>query len=280
MSEVRDSSRPGWFILGVLALVAFLGGCASNQATSNNYNAQFASGRYSEAYENSSKVALSMKAIDRDQASLVAGLSARALGRKDDAKHWLTPLTFNADPAITGKACVALGAIAHEEGRNKEAADLFTKAGNRLSGDDAAHALMCAGDSLTALRKPAEATEMYEQAKAKVVNDQQLRVEIGDRLAGARSASAPKASSSKPIPAKGTIGGRYTVQTGAFSTLKKAKTEAKKYVSQGSTKAIPITDSSGKKLYAVQVGRFSTKQDAEMVRRSVGHGAIVAQVVD
>ncbi len=124
MPEVRDLSRPGRFILlGVLALVAFLGGCASNQATSSNYNAQFATGRYSEAYETSSKVALSMKAIDRDQASLVAGLSARALGRKEDAKHWLTPLTFNADPAITGKASVALGAIAHEEGRNKEAAD-------------------------------------------------------------------------------------------------------------------------------------------------------------
>jgi cell division septation protein DedD len=274
-------SRPGRFILlGILALVAFLGGCASNQATSSNYNAQFASGRYSEAYETSSKVALSMKAIDRDQASLVAGLSARALGRKDDAKHWLTPLTFNADPAITGKASVALGAIAHEEGRNKEAADLFTKAGNRLTGDDAAHALMCAGDSLKALRKPAEATEMYEQAKAKVVSDQQLRIEIGDRLAGAGPVSTSKASPSKVSPAKSTVGGRYTVQTGAFSTLKKAKTEAKKYTSQGSTKAIPITDGSGKKLYAVQVGRFSTKQDAEMVRRSVGNGAIVAQVVD
>jgi septal ring-binding cell division protein DamX len=222
-----------------------------------------------------------MKAIDRDQASLVAGLSARALGRKEDAKHWLTPLTFNADPAITGKACVALGAIAHEEGRNKDAADLFTKAGNRLTGDDAAHALMCAGDSLKALRKPAEATEMYEQAKAKVVSDQQLRVEIGDRLAGASPASLSSAHpKTGPTSTVSAVGGRYTVQTGAFSSLKKAKTEAKKYVSRGPAKAIRITDSAGKKLYAVQVGRFSTKQDAEMVRRSVGHGAIVAQVVD
>jgi hypothetical protein len=43
---------------------------------------------------------------------------------------------------------------------------------------------------------------------------------------------------------------------------------------------VPIKTPSGKTLYAVQVGRYQSKTDADRVRRTLGHGAIVAEVVD
>jgi tetratricopeptide (TPR) repeat protein len=266
--------------LGAAVASLFLGGCATKTAATGDYNAQFASGRYAQAYESSSKVAASLHSSNRDQAALIAGLSARSLDRNTDAKRWLTPLAANADAGIAGKACVALGAIAQEEHQHREAADYFMRAGARLPGDDAAHAFMCAGDSYKALGQAEQANAAYQQAKTKLVSDQQLRGEIGDRLAGGGPAlpPAPKQASapaSKPVLA---AHGRFTVQTGAFSTLRRAQSEAKKY--SGPTKTIPITDHSGKKLYAVQVGRYASKQDADRVRKTLGNGAVVAEVVD
>jgi tetratricopeptide (TPR) repeat protein len=262
----------------------FLGGCASSQPKTADYNAQFASGRYSDAYENASKVASSLHAENRDQAALVAGLSARALGRNQEAKNWLTPLAANADAAIAGKACVALGSIAQEEGRHVEAADYFTRAGSRLPGDDAAHALMCAGDSLRALHKPQQAMAKYQEAKAKVVSDQHLRVEIGDRLAGGgppmTAAAAVKPAGPTSPKASTARAGRFTVQTGAYASLNKAKALAKRYQAKGPAKTVALKDHSGRTVYAVQVGRYATRQDAEKVRQAVGNGAIVAEVVD
>jgi septal ring-binding cell division protein DamX len=78
----------------------------------------------------------------------------------------------------------------------------------------------------------------------------------------------------------GTASGRFTVQTGAYASLKKANTEARKYQAKGPSKAVQITDRSGKTLYAVQVGRYASKQDADRVRKTLGNGAIVAEVVD
>jgi hypothetical protein len=291
MPEVRDLSFGGLrLLLGALVLLALagLGGCASSatEAKAGDYSAQFAAGRYAAAYESSSKVAGSLKAINRDQAALVAGLSARALGRQEDAKKWLTPLAINADAAMAGKACVALGSIAHDEGRHKDAADLFTRAGSRLTGDDAAHALMCAGDSWRALRRPDLANALYQQAKAKVVADQQLKIEIAERLAGPGAPIAgrklAKANSGKPAASPPTQAAPscYTVQTGVYSTLKRANSEARKYQAKGPTRTLQITNRAGVILYAVQVGRFASKLDADRVRKAVGNGAIVAEVVD
>jgi SPOR domain len=264
-----------------------LGGCAAKTATSGDYNAQFASGRYAQAYESSTKVASSLHSPNHDQAALIAGLSARSLDRNAEAKQWLTPLAASADAGIAGKACVALGAIAQEEHQHRDAADYFMRAGSRLPGDDAAHAFMCAGDSYRALHQTEQANAAYQQAKAKLVSDQQLKSEIGERLAGGGPAlppaptpsTAPKQTAA-PSPSKHAPGayGHYTVQTGAFSTLKRAQSEAKRY--SGPTKAVPIINNAGKKLYAVQVGRYGSRQDAERVRKALGNGAVVTEVVD
>jgi cell division septation protein DedD len=245
-------------------------GCATHPPAVSNYNALFAQHRYADSYDAAAKVASSKNTLLKDHASLVAGLSARALDRTADAKRWLTPIANNADPSIAGQASAALGSIAQEEGRHRDAAPLFLTAGAKLRGDDAARAFMFAGDSLKALGKPADAHAAYTKAQGQLASDSQLKVALGDRLAAPLTAPGPSSPTAQPAPA-----GRFTVQTGAFSTLTKAKAEAAKLASRGFTRTLPIRDARGSILYAVQIGRFPTKQEAERFRRSLGRTAFV-----
>jgi septal ring-binding cell division protein DamX len=243
-------------------------GCATHPPAVANYNALFAQNRYADSYDAAAKVAGSKNPLLKDHASLVAGLSARALDRTADAKRWLTPIANNADASIAGQASAALGAIALEEGRHRDAAPLFLSAGTKLKGDDAARAFMYAGDSLLALGKPADANAAYLKAQGQLASDSQLKVALGDRLAG----GGPPPSTAKATPQPS---GGFTVQTGAFSTLSKAKAEAAKLASRGITRTLPLRDPRGKTLYAVQIGRFQSKQEADRFRRSLGRTAFV-----
>jgi tetratricopeptide (TPR) repeat protein len=255
-------------LLALLALSTLLGGCATNQSKAADYNALFAQHKYAESFDAASRIAGSKHAIDSDQASLVAGLSARALDRTEDAKRYLTPITGNANPNIAGQSSAALAAIAYEEKRYRDASRLFLAAGTKLRADDAAGAFMYAGDALRAEGKTAEATAAYQKAGNLITAQSPLKSEIADRLAG----GGPKLAA-KPAPQTPT--GKYTVQAGAFSSPAKAKSEAQKFASKTTTRTVPIKDKKGRTLYAVQVGRFPTKQAAEQYRRNVGRTAVV-----
>jgi tetratricopeptide (TPR) repeat protein len=264
----RPTMRFLTLALALAMLALLLGGCAVPQAKGGDYNALFAQHRYSESYDEAAKVGGSMHSLHRDQASLIAGLSARALDRSADATRWLTPIANNADPNIAGQASAALGSIAQEEGRHLDASRLFLTAGSKLKGDDAAHAFMYAGDSLRALNKPADAKAAWEKALTLVVNESDVKVAIGDRLSGGGPKFSPPGSSPG-----GT--GKFTIQTGAFATLQKAQKEASKFASKVTTRTVPIRDKAGRTLYAVQVGRYATKQAAEKARPSYGRTAFV-----
>jgi len=243
-----------------------LTGCATSTVTSDtSYVELFSTGQYSESYESASKVAGSMRGANRDQAALIAGLSAQALNRNDDAKRWLTPLVMNSDAGIAGKSNATLGLIAQEQGDHQKAVEFLTKAGKRMTGDESARAFMYAGDSLKTQRKTTQAMEMYSLAKEKVVDDSALRTMIGDRISG------PGTIHASPPPGAG----KYTVQAGAFSSLTRAKTEAKALRSKGAPRTVPIKSSAGQTLYAVRLGYFKTKQEADLLRKILGSRAIV-----
>lgn len=253
-------------VFGLVA--ALLGGCAgSRPQASRDYNVLFAEHHYTAAYDAAAKVAGQRDALQRDQASLVAGLSARSMDRTDDAKRWLAPLVGNADANIAGQAGAALGAIAQEDGRHKDAAMLFRGAAEKLKGDDAARASMYAGDSLRKLKRNAEAKDAYEKAQA-LGTDPGLQLAITDRLRGVGTGTIPKTTTASSS-------GRYTVQTAAYSDLNKARKEAGKLATRGGARAVPIRDHAGRTLYAVQVGRYASKQAAESASRGFGPKAFV-----
>lgn len=254
------------------APMTLLGGCASqprtNGASGGDYAALYAQGRYTDAYDAAVRVAGTPKG-GSPQAALIAGLSAQALGRNDDATRWLTPLVDNADPNVAGKSAAALGLIAKEQGQNPRAAMLLEKAATRLQDDDdAARALMYAGDAKRAMHLPSEARTLYLKAKDKGVRDVGLKGAIEERLIGSGPAAGPTSAQ-----------GRWSVQAGAFSTSAKAQSLARKLASKGPTRIVPLTKN-GQRLYYVRVGRYASKNEADAVRRAIGSPAFVVETTD
>ncbi|MFZ2874851.1 MAG: SPOR domain-containing protein [Phycisphaerales bacterium] len=242
-------------------------GCAQTPkaAASDDYISLFNSGRYSDAYEASSKAAGSLRGSNRELAALIAGQSAYRLGRPTESERWLKPLLDSSDRAVAGRAAATLGSLARDRGENRPAFELFDTAASKLMGDDAARALMYAGDAKHALGDKSVARDLWTRAQSKVESDVQLRVQIGDRLAGAYPGSTPAPTT-----------GAYTVQAGAFASRATADALAQKLRSRGPTRVVLLTKD-GKTLHAVRIGSYATRAEADRVRAAVGSGAIVTR---
>ncbi|HLP85217.1 MAG TPA: SPOR domain-containing protein [Phycisphaerales bacterium] len=274
---------------GSLVLVMLVaGGCSSSRPRGDaagsgqtttaearkNFVALYASGSYSDAYEGAVAAAGSEKGPRRDEAALIAGLSSHALNRNSEAVRWLAPLENRNDRQVSGKASATMGLIAQERGEHETAARLLSKAASRLEGDEAARAAMYAGDSFKQLGQSQQAEESYQNARRLVVNDGDLRVMIGDRIAGKAITSRPTTTAGASKGTATTRNSMLTVQIGAFSSMETAQKEAQKVASRANVRIVPIL-SGGKRLYAVRVGQFSNRDAAETIRKQIGGKAVV-----
>jgi predicted negative regulator of RcsB-dependent stress response len=242
-----------------------------------NYQQAYAQGQYARAYDEASRVASNKRSKDRDQAALIAGLSARSLDRISDAERWLRPLLTNADPTIQGRAAAAMGLMASDAGRHEEAARLLDQASRKLRGDDAARAAMYAGDSQWTLNRSADARASWTRARELVVQDGALRAIINDRLSG----QAPQPLKPGPITGAPRPGaGRFTIQAGAYQSIRDAQARANQLSNFGATRVVERFDRTGKRLFAVRVGQFPSADAARQVARQIGSGAFVATIDD
>lgn len=275
--------RTPWLISSLAVIATFvlsfaLGGCASGGPRgrgSGDYVKSFEGGRYAEAYELASKASQQGSGFKRDQASLIAGLSAQALNRNTDAEKFLEPLVSNGDPKIASEASAALGLVCAETGKHDKAVDLLAKAGRAMEGDQAARAFMYAGDSYKSLGKATEARGMWSLAQTKVTNDAALRTMIGDRLSAATN--PPPAPPAVTKPTKGAT--QFTVQVGAFSNFTNAQKQLARFRAYGSPRVVEITRS-GKKLFVVRVGAYANRADADRVAKNIGAEAKVMPMTD
>lgn len=232
-------------------------GCASGG--SRGFTEDYSAGRYSEAYRDSSKAARSATGASRDEAALIAGLSAQAMGRNAEAETWLKPLATSRDRQVAGRAQAALGLIASSRREHDQAATSLSQAAGMLTGDDAAQAGLHAGDAYAAAGRPEAARVQYNLAYG-AAQSSELKNVLSERLS--RSA--------------------YTVQVGAFSSRQNADRAAREVSSMavglglGSPAVVATEDARGRPMYAVQVGRFKTKDEADKVRKRLGPNTIVA----
>lgn len=243
----------------LVLVAAALAGCAGqSRHRETTYSQAFEQGRYAQAYEQSSRIAGSLSGGDKEQAALIAGLSAHAMDRNDDAERWLRPLVDSRDSAIAGRAGVTLGLVEQERGSHARAAALLADAGAKLEGPEAARAHMYAGDSLSRLGRRTDAREAYMRASSLAAGDTGLASMIGERLGAPGSGGA----------------GRFTVQVGAFTRKTSAETEAARHAARGS-RVVSIVDAQGRTLWAVRIGLFATRQEADATRRQMGASARV-----
>lgn len=253
-------------LFGVLAL--FNVGCSSASKTKGDYLTAYQESRYAEAYDAATAAATKSNGMDRDRAALIAGQSAHAINRNADSKKWLEPLLVNPDDQIGGRAGATLGLIAIEENKHAEAAKLLSTASRKLAGDEAARAALYAGDSLRNSGNAVAARESYVRAQAMVKEDQQLKNQIAERLAGTPAGTL--------APGKG----RFSVQVGAFSTKQRAGEALVKFGQFGAARVATVKSKTGQALFAVRVGVYPSKVEAEKVRAKIGGDCRVVETAD
>lgn len=268
-----------------LALMATMAACASSNSASKEpeapaqkprYTQLFDSGKFAEAQAAAATAAKTAATTeDREQAMLIAGLSAHARDRSYEAVPYLTPLLDSDDEAIVGKAEATLGLIALQKGQNDQAAEYLSAASEKLTGDNAARAALYAGDALRAAGKQDEAQAQYEKAQSLARVDSVMKATIEDRLKGGPAVK----------PAAGKKSGTYSIQLGAFTNQQRAQAAADRVrskaqsLSLGSPRLIE-SSSKGKKVVLVQVGKFGTKQAAESAKVKLGQQAFVTASAD
>lgn len=264
-----------------VTLGATLGGCAGSarSGASGDYTKAYESGRYTDAFDGASVAAAKGSGIKRDNAALIAGLSAQALNRNADAEKYLRPLIANPNQTLSGEAGAALGLIASERGDHADAAALLSVAGRKLDKDQAARAFMYAGDSYKSAGQHTEARGLWSLAQSKVTNDSSLRIMIGDRLSQTAS-TAGKSPSKVSTPAagkpsaKGNAATPFCVQVGAFSSFTNAQKQLGRFRAYGAPRVVEV-DRAGQKLFAVRVGTYTNRAEAESVAKNIGKEAKV-----
>lgn len=274
---MRDWTKAFWTALGILALAAWtlsLSGCSSSQkAGQADYRELYSQHRYAEAYNAALEAQTSGSSVQKEQAALIAGLSAAALGKNAEAEKILKPLVQSGDQTVSGKAAAQLGLIAYEQDRHAEASELLTQAATKLTGDEAARASLYAGDALRAQGRISDAKASYERAQSQVQSDSTLKVLISDRLAAVSGQQRA-----------GT--GNFTVQLGAFSSFQRAQVQADRYrvraqsAGMSTPRIVQTTNTQGVKVYAVRVGRFTSRSGAEAAQKSLGSEAKIMTVTN
>lgn len=247
-------------LTSLCVFIALASGCASSRSTRfvRDYNA----GRHAMAYRGATDAATTSIGADREEAALIAGLSAHALADTINASTWLTPLLQSPDRSIASRAAAALGLIAQDRGDHERAASLLNQASLSLSGDDAAQAGLHAGEAFTELGQRDAAHRAYQRAFGQA-QDPKLKQTLTDRLNNRR----------------------FTIQLGAFADRRNADRVAHEHaaVTSGLGLGVPRivqTTENGRTLYLVQAGSFRTQSDAERIRTRLGVRAIVAAAPD
>ena len=213
----------------------------------NDYHA----GRYEDAYRLASAARGGASRMERSEASYVAGLAAARLGRTADARRLLTQAATSSDDTISGKANVSLGTVLLEDNEPLSAARAFDRASHQLFGAESSRARYLAG---IAYRDAGHALE--------------ARRRFNDAALSGSDELAPQAMSA--INATG-----FAVQAGVYGDRSNAERCARECSEQavraglGTARIIPI-QRQGRTFYAVQVGSFATRVDAEAARRRLG----------
>jgi len=283
-------------LLCLFFAAAGLTGCKTTgeKLAEETYTQAYTAKRYDQALKLAEAKSRDTEALagDRERASLVAGLSAYALGKQTVASSYMRPLTASSDKQVAGRANWTLGQIEAERGNHVEASKYLTKAGEELDTDDSARAYLLAGDCYSRLKMQPQAKELYEKAGMRAV-DPAVKSTVDARLAGQAPPAISKPgtggvpitsapSTTRPATGKATPGGPFTVQLGAFEKIESAQTLAKQSISTA-TKinapapiVVPTTTADGRTLYAVRIGEYQTREAAQTVLTRLGSkGAVI-----
>lgn len=254
--------------LGLLALTAFLAlvpallvGChrvGRGPTPTQTAQTHFQRGDYARAQTAAARAAATAGGTQRDLAHYMAGMSAYHLNNYETATRYLAVAANSRDQAMAADARSTLGLVYSSQGRYADAAQMLLGSANLHTGEDRAQAYFYAGVAQQKLgRWPQARTSLILAQRA--TRDPALRSQINQHLA---------------------VTG-YTIQVGAFANRANADNAARAYTAKsasaglGTVLVTPSTDSRGRAVSLVQVGRYATFNAANTARTRLGDASAV-----
>ena len=243
-----------WISAALCSIILILIGCESTQSTGGLARAKtdFDAHRYNEARKGAVAALQTSIGADRQDAAYLAGLSAYKLDNMNEAETYFAIAIKSPDRQTSGNAKAMMGLIRLNQGRNREAAQLFKETASTLKGSDAKQAAQHASIAY-------EAAGDYDAA---------------DRWMRLASSSEINASSSV---SRMVISNEFALQVGAFRDKSRAEQAAKdaadqgKSHSMGSARVYSQRNERGQNLYVVQIGSFATRRQATQARTQMGN---------
>ncbi len=218
-------------------------------------------GQYAEALREADQASQTTRPPASDHAALIAGMSAYELKKYPEAERWLRPASRSTDREIAGRALATLGLVNVARERYSTAAIDFSSAGRRLTADEAARAHFLAGECYSILGRLDAAQRAYALAGS-LAKDASTRSRAANRMTATG----------------------YTLQIGAFSNRANADRTAATGAARAAAAALPAPaivatpDATGRTIYLVQIGRFTTKEDAAIAKSKLQGDAVIVQM--
>lgn len=262
----RSKFRRCLVMLWCLAGVGVLLGCETTGRTRlDRADLAYRRGDYHMAYREAQHAMRSSQGAVRSEAAYMAAMSAYRLKDNSSAVHYLKQASNSMDSRLRGDALAMLGVIYAEQGKYQESVGVLLEAGRRLpAGQDRANAYYYAAKSQQKMGRWSAAKENLRLAH-NISRDETFRGRVGQEL---------------NVEA-------FTLQIGAFTDHGNAQRAAENLATRASAlrlgppRLVPAKDAQQRQLTLVQVGRFSTYDQAQSMRqRLVPLTAIVVSLAE
>ncbi len=257
-------------ILSCVAVVGVVTACEAPPQASSVTSAvsRFEEGRYEAALAQGQSLAQSSDLNTAAQGSLIAAMSAFKLGRFDEAERFAMRARSSPSGEVAGGALVLLGDIRLSQHRPSDAAAFFLLAAKVLPAADAARARACA-----------------EQATAAGVSRVQ-QVDRDNSEVAAKKPTIAVAAIERAVPTPPASRRSFTIRAGSYSTESAASKRAKDLAKDLQRAKVPLArvdvihSVKGEELFAVRIGTWPTRADAEKVLTTLGRRDLMVGAVD
>ena len=267
--RLRLISRLSSAIIAIAAVSQ--GSCTSAPRAADLSSAisRYEEGNYERALAECTTALSARTGVDADRARALAAMSAWKLGRASDAATYAQQASKSSDAATRGRALVVLADTQLARMEYATAAESFEQAAAAFASAQApADANAARGfaqrarDAIpTRVVVAAPAPEPVTAPKRPATAQTGSTVEPRPTVAAARTAPPTKAAPPR----------QFTIRAGSYSTLKAAEKRVRAISKDLARANAPdarieeVTTVSGERLYAVRIGAWPTRADAEKV---------------
>ncbi len=283
--------------------------CESQQKTGSFSSAvsRYEEGRYAAALSESEPLMRSDDGATAAQGALIGAMSSYKLGNIDQAQRLATKASSSQDRTVSGSALVLLGDVRLLQHRPQEAGQYYSQAAAKLSGADAIHARDCAQRAQAMAATPPAPTAVVIVKERDKSDDAEVAPAPAWTLSqnfqpaskkGASSPIAPKVVAPEAVAiservalasqvSKHSVGDRsFTIRAGSYSSQSAAEKRAKELTKDLQRTKAPMArvdtvhTVKGEDLFAVRIGTWPTRAEAEKVLNSIARHDLMVGAID